>query len=56
MRTPPAGGIAGLLLACVAWARVTERVSYYRDPVVLGGCPASSTFNATQTGQVGWWP
>jgi hypothetical protein len=29
---------------------------YYRDPTVLGGCPASSTFNATQTGQVTWWP
>jgi Tol biopolymer transport system component len=29
---------------------------YYRDLVVLGGCPASSTFNATQTGQVTWWP
>jgi Tol biopolymer transport system component len=29
---------------------------YYRDPVVLGGCPASSTFNGTQTGQVTWWP
>lgn len=28
----------------------------YRDPVVSGGCPASSTFNATQTGQVTWWP
>jgi len=27
---------------------------YYRDPVVLGGCPAGSTFNATQTGQVTW--
>jgi len=27
---------------------------YYRDPIVLGGCPASSTFNATQTGQVMW--
>jgi hypothetical protein len=25
---------------------------YYRDPTVLGGCPASSTFNATQTGRV----
>jgi hypothetical protein len=23
---------------------------------VLGGCPASSTFNATQTGRVTWWP
>jgi Tol biopolymer transport system component len=29
---------------------------YYRDPIVLGGCPASSTFNATQTGQVTWRP
>jgi Tol biopolymer transport system component len=29
---------------------------YYRDPVVLGGCPASSVFNATQTGQVVWQP
>lgn len=29
---------------------------YYRDPIVLGGCPASSTFNATQTGQVTWAP
>ena len=27
---------------------------YYRDPAVLGGCPASSTFNATQTGEVHW--
>jgi hypothetical protein len=27
---------------------------YYRDPTVLGGCPAGSTFNATQTGQVDW--
>jgi hypothetical protein len=29
---------------------------YYRDPTVLGGCPATSTFNATQTGQVSWSP
>jgi Tol biopolymer transport system component len=27
---------------------------YYRDPVVLGGCPASSTFNATQTARIDW--
>jgi hypothetical protein len=27
---------------------------FYRDPVVLGGCPAGSTFNATQTGRVDW--
>jgi hypothetical protein len=29
---------------------------YYRDPTVLGGCPATSTFNATQTGEVSWSP
>jgi Tol biopolymer transport system component len=29
---------------------------YYRDPVVLGGCASSSTFNTTQTGRVTWWP
>jgi len=29
---------------------------YYRDPNVLGMCPASWTFNATQTGQVTWAP
>ena len=29
---------------------------YYRDPNVLGGCPATSTFNATQTGRITWWP
>jgi hypothetical protein len=27
---------------------------YYRDPIVLGGCPASSTFNATQTARIDW--
>jgi hypothetical protein len=27
---------------------------YYRDPIVLGGCPANSTFNATQTAQIAW--
>jgi hypothetical protein len=25
---------------------------YDRDPIVLGGCPATSTFNATQTAQI----
>ncbi|MBK7645081.1 MAG: PD40 domain-containing protein [Planctomycetes bacterium] len=29
---------------------------YYRDPIVLGNCPASSTFNTTQTGSIQWWP
>jgi hypothetical protein len=29
---------------------------YYRDPVVLGGCTPSSTFNATETVRVLWAP
>ena len=28
----------------------------YRDATVLGGCPTSRTFNATQTGVVNWAP
>jgi hypothetical protein len=31
-------------------------IVYYRDPVVLGGCAAASTFNCTQTGSASWWP
>jgi Tol biopolymer transport system component len=27
---------------------------FYRDPVVLGDCPANSTFNVTQTGRIDW--
>jgi Tol biopolymer transport system component len=27
---------------------------YYRDPIVLGGCPVTDTFNATATGRVDW--
>jgi Tol biopolymer transport system component len=27
---------------------------YYRDPIVLGGCPSASSFNATQTVRVIW--
>jgi Tol biopolymer transport system component len=29
---------------------------FYRDPVVLGGCTATNTFNSTQTGSISWWP
>lgn len=29
---------------------------YYRDPIVLGGCAATSTFNATNSLQVRWAP
>jgi hypothetical protein len=27
---------------------------YYRDPTVLGGCPSTSTFNASQGVAIGW--
>ncbi|MFN0008423.1 MAG: hypothetical protein ACKVXR_10995 [Planctomycetota bacterium] len=30
--------------------------AYYRDNTILGGCPATSNFNATQAGQVTWAP
>ena len=33
-----------------------EYMVYYRDPFVLGGCPASSTFNATSSGSLVWLP
>ena len=29
---------------------------YYRDPIVLGGCPAASTFNTTPTLEASWVP
>jgi hypothetical protein len=29
---------------------------YYRDPIVLGGCPSTSTFNTTQAVQAIWIP
>ena len=31
-------------------------MTYYRDPVVLGGCPAASTFNGTNAVNVTWLP
>ena len=27
---------------------------FYRDPTVLGSCPAGSTFNSTQVGEISW--
>ena len=29
---------------------------YYRDPIVLGGCPPASTFNGTNALDVPWDP
>jgi hypothetical protein len=33
-----------------------EYMVYYRDPTVLGGCAATSTFNATSSGTLIWLP
>jgi hypothetical protein len=33
-----------------------EYLMYYRDPTVLGGCPSSSTFSATQGQSISWTP
>lgn len=33
-----------------------EYMAYYRDPTVQGGCPATSTFNATSAGFIVWLP
>jgi hypothetical protein len=33
-----------------------QYMMYYRDPIVLGGCPSSSTFNATQGQSILWQP
>jgi Tol biopolymer transport system component len=40
----------------IAAAETLSYLVFYRDPIVLGGCAASRTFNATQTGLVTWRP
>ncbi len=40
-----------LAAGAVRWYAV-----YYRDPTVLGGCPAANTFNVTQSGEIHWLP
>jgi hypothetical protein len=35
---------------------VRHYFAYYRDPIVLGGCPVLSTFNVTQGGRIAWVP
>jgi Tol biopolymer transport system component len=40
----------------IAAGETRSYLVFYRDPVVLGGCGASRTFNATQTGLVTWRP
>jgi hypothetical protein len=58
--TAPVGGDASVwsrsatLGDVIAAGQVRFYQVYYRDPIVLGGCSASSTFNATQGLQVAW--
>jgi hypothetical protein len=40
----------------IAPGSMREYLMYYRDPTVLGGCPSSSTFNATQGQSILWQP
>lgn len=38
----------------VAFESTATNLVFYRDPIVLGGCPVLRTFNATQSGRVAW--
>jgi len=40
----------------ISAGQVRGYATYYRDPIVLGGCPATSTFNTTQSISVSWVP
>jgi hypothetical protein len=40
----------------IAAGSMRQYLMYYRDPTVLGGCPSSSTFNATQGQSISWMP
>lgn len=41
---------------CLTMNDIRNYAVYYRDPTVLGSCPATSTFNITQTQQILWHP
>jgi hypothetical protein len=40
----------------ISGGQIRGYATYYRDPIVLGGCPATSTFNTTQSISVSWVP
>ena len=55
------GAVVGIGLAVIAVRLVESLVSSdylwgvtSRDPIVLGNCPAASSFNITQTQLVAW--
>jgi hypothetical protein len=58
--TAPIGGDSSvssrsaLLGDVIVAGQMRSYLVYYRDPIVLGGCSTSSTFNATQGLLVAW--
>jgi hypothetical protein len=60
--TAPAGGDPSIsaqsssLGDAIASGQHRYCMVYYRDPTVLGGCPAASTFNGTNALDVSWSP
>jgi hypothetical protein len=53
---PPVSVRTAQLGAPIAPGATRFYLVYYRDPIVLGGCAVSNTFNATQSGAVLWNP
>jgi Tol biopolymer transport system component len=53
---PPVSARAAVLGRSIAPGETRWYLVAYRDPIVLGGCPPSRTFNTTTTGQVLWSP
>jgi hypothetical protein len=60
--TAPSGGDADIptrsaaLGVPITIGQLRTYMVYYRDPIVLGGCSALSTFDATNTAEVIWQP
>ena len=52
----PVSARSAALGAPLSAGQLRTYLVYYRDPVVLGGCPVTSTFNATQSGAITWRP
>ena len=53
---PSVSSQAGSLGDPLASGQHRYYMAYYRDPIVLGGCPSSVTFNATDAQDVAWTP
>ncbi|HKC49665.1 MAG TPA: hypothetical protein VKF60_02650, partial [Myxococcota bacterium] len=53
---PPISARSALLGDSIQPGEARWYLVYYRDPIVLGSCPVTSGFNATQGGAVSWQP